>query len=62
MTPALSPSTLRAMRSTRLVISAAARRENVPEQDTTGVGTLDDQVGDPMGEGGCWSFRSPLPQ
>ena len=29
MTPALSPSTLRAMRSTRRVISAAARREKV---------------------------------
>ena len=29
MTPALSPITLRAIRSTRLVISAAARRENV---------------------------------
>ena len=29
MTPALSPSTLRAIRSTRLAISDAARRENV---------------------------------
>jgi hypothetical protein len=39
------------MRSTRLVISDAARREKRHQQDPAGVGAMDDQMGDPMGEG-----------
>ena len=50
MIPVLSPRTLRAIRSTRLVISDAARRENVISR-ILGVRALDDQVGNAMGEG-----------
>jgi hypothetical protein len=34
-----------------LVISPAARRENVINRNPAGVGPLSNQMGDPMGEG-----------
>ena len=51
ITPALSPITLRAMRSTRSrhLGRGAARKRH--QQDPARVGALDDQMGDPMGEG-----------
>jgi hypothetical protein len=42
--------TLRAIRSTRLVISEAARRAT-SSTGSGGVGTLDDQMSDPLGQG-----------
>ena len=51
ITPALSPITLRAIRSTRLVISDAARRENVISRMRRGSAPFDDQMGDAVGEG-----------
>ncbi len=50
MTPALSPITLRAMRSTRRVISDAARRENVISRIRRGSAPLNDQMCDPVRE------------
>jgi hypothetical protein len=35
----------------RRVISAAARREKVISRDTAGIGSVDDQMGDPVGHG-----------
>jgi hypothetical protein len=49
MVPALAPSTLAQMLSTRRLISVAARRENVYQQDAARIGSIDDQIGDTMG-------------
>src|SRR6202035_1276436 len=51
MTPALSPITLRAIRSTRRVISAAARREKVISRILRGSAPTDDQVSHPVRQG-----------
>ncbi len=47
------PTTCRVMRSTRLVISAAARREKVISENPTGICTVDDQMSDAMRQGIC---------
>ena len=44
------PRTDRAMRSTRRVISAAARREKVSSRMRLGIGAVDDQMRDAMGQ------------
>ena len=41
---------LRQIRSTRRIISAAARREKSQQQDAPGIGAVDDQMGDPVGQ------------
>ena len=50
MMPALSPSTLRAMRSTPLRHLASGAAGKCHQQDASRVGAVDDQMGDAMGQ------------
>jgi hypothetical protein len=51
MMPALAPSTLAQMLSTRRLISDAARREKVISRDAARIDAVDDQIGDPVRQG-----------
>jgi hypothetical protein len=53
--------TFATMRSTRRIISAAARREKGQQHDTTWIGAIDDEMSNAMGQG-CWSSPSLHPR